>query len=141
MSKIRTYREMIQLKTFEERFEYLKLSGQVGSDTFGSDRYLNQDFYRSAEWKRARQQVIARDLGRDLAIPGRELNSDLQIHHMNPIAPEDILEHSEFLLDPEYLVCVSSATHKAIHYGSMESVIRDPVERRPGDTCPWKGVK
>ena len=141
MSRIRTYKEMIRLNTFEERFEYLKLSGQVGSDTFGSDRYLNQDFYRSAEWKRVRQQVIARDLGRDLAVPGRELNADIQIHHMNPIAPEDILEHSEFLLDPEYLVCVSSATHKAIHYGSMESVIRDPVERRPGDTCPWKGVK
>lgn len=136
--KIRTYRELMQFETFEERFEYLKLSGQVGFDTFGFDRYLNQDFYSSNEWKHLRKEVIARDLGRDLAIPGREIEYGIHIHHMNPIGPEDIIEHSDFLLDPNYLICVSDITHRAIHYGNKDSIIRDPIERKPWDTCPWK---
>lgn len=137
-NRIRTYHEMIRLPTFEERFEYLKLSGSVGAETFGFDRYLNQDFYRSEEWKRVRRAVIARDSGCDLAVRGREMDSGIHVHHMNPIGPEDILEHSDRLLNPEYLVCVSDVTHKAIHYGNSDSIVRDPVERRPGDTCPWK---
>ncbi len=136
--KIRTYKELIQIPTFEERFEYLRLSGQVGYDTFGFDRYLNQDFYRSAEWKRVRREVIARDLGRDLGIEGRELNEGLQIHHMNPIRKEDILDATEFLLNPDYLICVSDKTHRAIHYGNREGLVRDIVPRSPNDTCPWK---
>ena len=137
-NRLRTYHELILLETFEERFEYLKLSGRVGADTFGFDRYLNQDFYRSQEWKRVRREVIVRDFGRDLAIPGREMESGIQIHHMNPIGPEDILEHSDRLLNPEYLICVSAITHKAIHYGDSESIMRDPIVRKPGDTCLWK---
>ena len=140
-TKVRTYHELIQLPTFEERFEYLRLSGKVGFDTFGFDRYLNQDFYKSTEWKNVRRIVIVRDQGRDLAIEGRELEYGLQIHHMNPIGPEDILEHSDFLLNPDYLICASDKTHKAIHYGNADSIIRDPVERRPGDTCPWRSAE
>lgn len=138
MGKIRSYSELKQLKTFEERYEYLKLSGTVGSDTFGFERYLNQNFYRSPEWKRVRKAVIARDEGCDLGIPGRDLQYGLHIHHMNPISAGDIQERSEYLLNPEYLVCVSEETHRAIHYGNGESLVRDPVPRKPGDTCPWK---
>lgn len=135
--KIRRYHELMQLKTFEERYEYLRLSGQIGLDTFGYDRYLNQDFYQSEEWKRLRREIIVRDSGRDLGIEGRELESGIQIHHMNPIDRDDILDRSEFLLNPEFLICVSAITHKAIHYGNRDGLIRDPVERRPGDTAPW----
>lgn len=138
MSRIRSYTELKQLKTFEERFEYLKLPGSVGYETFGVERYLNQRFYQSEVWKSVRRKVIIRDYGCDLGIPGRELEADLQIHHMNPISKDDILEQSEFLLNPEYLICVSARTHKAIHYGNADGLIRDPIERRPNDTCPWR---
>lgn len=138
MSKIRCYTELKQLKTFEERFEYLKLSGSVAYETFGFDRYLNQDFYKSDVWKKVRRDVIIRDQGRDLGIPGREIEYGLQIHHMNPISKEDILEQSDMLLNPEYLICTTDKTHKAIHYGNAEGLLRDPVERKPNDTCPWK---
>ena len=136
--KIRTYHEIIQLPTFRERYEYLRLGAIVGKDTFGFDRYLNQKFYHSAEWKQIRNQVIIRDEGRDLAMPGYEIQNGLYIHHMNPIDSYDINEATEYLLNPEYLVCVSFNTHQAIHYGDAGLLPQLPVERRPNDTCPWK---
>ena len=138
MSRIRCYTELKQLKTFEERFEYLKIPGSVGFETFGVERYLNQRFYQSDVWQAVRRKVILRDNGCDLGISGRELETELQIHHMNPITKDDIIEQSEFLLNPEYLICVSARTHKAIHYGNADGLIRDPVERRPNDTCPGR---
>lgn len=134
---MRTYSELIQLSTFKERFEYLRLKGFVGKDTFGFDRYVNQRFYHSAEWKRIRRDVIIRDEGRDLAMPGYEIQNGLYIHHMNPIGIEDIQKATELLLNPEYLVCVSFNTHQAIHYGDASLLPELPVERRPGDTNLW----
>lgn len=136
---MRTYTELISLTTFEERFNYLKLDGQVGEDTFGFDRYMNQNFYRSVEWKRLRDSIIVRDMGCDLGIPGEDIYGKILIHHMNPITSNDILHQTELLLDPEYLICVSHRTHNAIHYGN-EQLIKKPgyVERKPNDTCPWK---
>lgn len=136
--KLRTYSELIRLKTFEERFEYLKLSGGVGIDTFGFNRYLNQTFYHSAPWRSIRDQIIIRDLACDLAFCGREIESGIVIHHMNPIDLDDVVNKTEFLLNPEYLVCCSDKTHKAIHYGDSEGLMKDPVFRREFDTCPWK---
>ena len=138
--KIRRYSELRQLETFEERYQYLKLSGSVGYETFGFDRYLNQDFYHSDIWESIRTDVIARDLGRDLGIPGRELNETIYIHHMNPITKEDILQQSDFLVDPEFLICCSFTTHNAIHYGSEHSLVHDPVVRTRFDTCPWRHI-
>lgn len=136
---IRTYSELIQLPTFEERFEYLKLGGKVGEETFGFDRYLNQVFYGSKEYKSVRNYVIIRDGGCDLAIPDREIISDkIIIHHMNPITVEDILNRSDFLLNPEYLICTILNTHNAIHYGSKELLQKDPVVRFKNDMCPWR---
>lgn len=137
--KIRTYSEMIRLSTFEERYEYLRLFGIVGADTFGFDRYLNQAFYKSTEWKKLRHEVIARDNACDLAMPGYELYGNIYVHHMNPITIDDINNASEFLLNPEYLVCVSLDTHNAIHYGDEKFIKKkEIVERKPNDTCPWK---
>lgn len=138
MNKIRTYSELSKLKTFEERFEYLKLDGSVGKDTFGFDRYLNQMFYRSSEWKKVRNQVIVRDCGCDLGIEGREIHSRILIHHMNLITKKDIIDRSEFLLNPEYLITTYKRTHDGIHYGDISTTITDMVERKPNDTCPWK---
>lgn len=135
---IRTYSELITLPTFEERFRYLKLGGKVGEDTFGFDRYLNQVFYRSAKWKEIRDYVIIRDNGCDLAIEGHEIYQRILVHHMNPITKEDILRESEFLLDPEYMICTIKNTHDAIHYGDESLLITAPIERRKNDTCPWK---
>ena len=135
---IRTYSELITLPTFEERFRYLKLGGKVGEDTFGFDRYLNQVFYRSAKWKEIRDYVIIRDNGRDLGIEGHEIYQRILVHHMNPITKEDILRESEFLLDPEYMICTIKNTHDAIHYGDESLLITAPIERRKNDTCPWK---
>jgi hypothetical protein len=136
---IRRYTELVQLCTYEERFRYLSLEGVVGGDTFGFDRYLNQQFYRSAEWKRARDIVISRDRGCDLGIPGREIQGKILVHHMNPLTVADIQGGGEFMLDPEYLVCVSHETHNAIHYGDKSVCRADiPVKRQPGDTAPWK---
>lgn len=136
---IRTYSELILLPTFEERFEYLKLDGRIGEDTFGFDRYMNQQFYHSQEWQKIRDQVIIRDNGCDLGVDGYTIFERIYIHHMNPIDQHDILSHSAFLVDPEYLICVSYGTHSAIHYGDATKLrIREPVERRPNDTCPWK---
>ena len=135
---IKTYSELIALPTFEERYEYLRLNGRVGKDTFGFDRYLNQNFYRSAEWRRIRDRVIVRDNGCDLAIDDRIIYAKILIHHMNPITDKDLFNLSDILLDPEYLICVSHNTHNAIHYGDGERLVKDPIVRTKNDTCPWK---
>lgn len=137
-SKLRTYSELKQLKTFEERYEYLKLDGQVGADTFGFDRYLNQVFYKSPEWRSVRNEVIVRDNGCDLGIEGREIHTKILVHHMNPICKKDILERSDILLNPEYLITTVKRTHDAIHYGDSDTLIKDPIERSANDTCPWR---
>lgn len=136
--KIRTYVELLRLQTFDERFEYLKLSGDVGRDTFGFDRYLNQIFYRSKEWKSVRNQVILRDNGCDLGLVGYDIYGKILIHHMNPITKDDVLNRSDLLLNPNYLICVAHDTHNAIHYGNKETLASLPVERRVNDTCPWR---
>ena len=135
---IRTYSELIKLPTFEERFQYLKLDGDVGVETFGFDRYLNQAFYSSDEWKSIRNQVIIRDNGCDLGIEGREIYKRIIIHHMNPITKEDLLYRTEYLLNPEYMICTMKNTHDAIHYGDENLLFKDPMERKPNDTCPWR---
>lgn len=129
---------MIQLSSFEERFEYLKLGGEVGAATFGFDRYLNQAFYNSREWKSVRDKVIIRDNGCDLGIAEREIGRRVIIHHMNQITVEDIRLATDILLDPEFLICVSHDTHNAIHYGDADLLPKDFVPRSPNDTCPWK---
>ena len=135
---IRTYSQLKQLKTFEERYDYLKLGGVVGEDTFGFDRYLNQNFYRSREWKRVRDEVIMRDNGCDLGVDGHEIRGKILIHHMNPITSEDIHRVSDYLLNPEYLICVMHRTHNAIHYGDESLIVTAPIERTQNDTCPWR---
>ena len=135
---IRTYSELATLPTFEERFNYLKLKGQVGKDTFGFDRWLNQIFYRDPEWKSVRDYVIVRDNGCDLGVDGYEINGRILVHHMNPISKEDILERSKYLLDPEFLISTVHNTHNAIHYGDEDLLIKTPIERTKNDTCPWK---
>lgn len=138
MRTIRTYSELIRLPTFEERFRYLKLDGLVGKDTFGFDRYLNQEFYRSKEWKEVRDFVIVRDNGCDLGMDSYEIVGRIYIHHMNPITVNDIIHSSDFLLNPDYLICVSHNTHNAVHYGDEDLLVTAPVERRKNDTCPWR---
>ena len=135
---MRTYKELLKLKTFEERFEYLKLNGLVGKETFGFDRIFNQRFYNSIEWKRIRDFVIIRDNGCDLGIYGHDIYGKITIHHMNPISIEDITSRSEFLLNPNYLICVSHETHNAIHYGDSGLLIPTAIERKKNDTCPWR---
>ena len=135
---IRTYSELMTLSTFEERYEYLRLGGRVGEETFGFDRYLNQLFYRTKEWRQLRNHIITRDGGCDLAIPDREIRVKILIHHMNPITVDDILNRSDFLLNPEYLICTIKNTHDAIHYGDSELLYKDPIARFKNDTCPWR---
>lgn len=137
---IRTYSELITLPTFEERYNYLRLGGKVGTETFGFDRYLNQVFYKSPEWLELRDYVIVRDCGCDLAMEDRKIPDGVRIlvHHMNPIRAEDILRRSKFLLDPEYLVCTIKNTHDAIHYGDESLLITAPIERKKNDMCPWR---
>ena len=135
---IRTYSELILLPTFEERFKYLQLNGRVGDDTFGFDRYINQKFYRSAEWKRIRDYIIVRDNGCDLAVDGYEIHGRILIHHMNPITISDIKFSTEYLMNPDYLICVTHNTHNAIHYGDEKQIITWPIVRTKNDTCPWK---
>lgn len=135
---IKTYSELMKLPTYEERYQYLKLDGRVGEETFGFDRYLNQTFYRSDEWRRLRDEIIIRDNGCDLGVEGREIHGRIIIHHMNPITKEDILRRSDYLLNPEYLICTVKSTHDAIHYGDENLLIKAPVERHKNDTCPWR---
>ena len=136
---IKTYSELSKLKTFRERYEYLKLDGTVGEETFGFDRYINQMFYKSEEWKRIRNYVITRDNGCDLGIQDRKIvDSVILVHHMNPITKEDIINKNEILLDPEYLITTIKPTHDAIHYGDESLLAEDLVIRSKNDTCPWK---
>lgn len=137
---IRTYSELITLPTFKERYEYLKLNGRVGEETFGFDRYLNQAFYKSEEWRAVRDYVIVRDNGCDLGMEGHEIFGKILIHHMNPISKRDILDRSDLLLNPEYLICTIKNTHDAIHFGDENLLIVAPIERRKNDTCPWKHI-
>lgn len=135
---IRTYSELITIPTFEERFEYLKLNGTVGEDTFGFDRYINQQFYTSPEWRAVRNDIIVRDYGCDLGIRDREIPGLVVVHHMNPIDVRDIVDVTEFLMNPEFLITTADITHKAIHYGDENLLIKDYVPRRPNDTIPWR---
>lgn len=138
MTNIRTYSELITLPTFEERFKYLQLNGSVGKDTFGFDRYINQNFYRSKEWKRVRDFVILRDNGCDLAADSYVIYGKIIIHHMNPITVKDIESVTDYLMNPEYLICTTHSTHNAIHYGDGSLLMMLPTERRKNDTCPWR---
>lgn len=134
----RTFTELSRLKTFDERFAYLKLNGVVGEDTFGFDRWINQTFYRSAEWKSIRRFVIARDNGCDLACDGYEIHGRIIIHHMNPIELSEIVDRNDDILNPEYLISTTLNTHNAIHYGDTNNLISRPVERTANDTIPWR---
>ena len=135
----KSYSELMSLKTFEERFDYLCDKHAVSDRTFGGYRWINQDFYSSYEWKKLiRPTIILRDNACDLAIPGRDIFGYIFVHHINPLTREDIVNHSDMLFNPENLICVSSQTHKAIHYGDKSSLILDPIERRPNDTTLWK---
>ena len=135
---IRTYSELSKLKTFEERYRYLRLNGKVGKETFGFDRWLNQRFYKDPEWLSIRDKVIIRDNGCDLGIKDRKITGRIIVHHMNPITKEDILRRSDFLLNPDYLICTVKNTHDAIHYGDDSLLINEFVERSRNDTCPWR---
>lgn len=134
---VRSYTELVRLKTFEDRFRYLSLHGKVGWSTFGFDRYLNQRFYTSPEWRQLRPHVIARDLGCDLGIDGYEIHSRLYIHHMNPLTEAEIVDGDPRLLDPEFLITTTHQTHNAIHYGDETKLAKPFVDRKPGDTRLW----
>lgn len=136
---VRTYSELSKLTTFKERFNYLRLDGQVGKDTFGFDRIFNQKFYTSKEWRHIRDLVVVRDNGCDLGIEGYDIvGQNLIIHHINPISLEDIESKSDILLNPEYLITTTHNTHNAIHYGDDKLLITGPIQRSKNDTCPWK---
>lgn len=136
---IKSYDALILLDTIEDRYNYLRIGGGVGRDTFGFDRYLNQGFYQSVEWKRVRNEVISRDNGCDLGLEGYEINGRILIHHMNPIRPDQIKFFDPDILDPDFLISCSHKTHNAIHYGDENLLPRRIVERRPNDTIPWRG--
>lgn len=135
---IRTYSELVAIPTFRERYEYLKLQGSVGEETFGFDRYLNQIFYRSQKWKSVRDHVIIRDNGCDLGVEGYDIHGKILIHHLNPITIRDIELETDFLLNPEFLVCTTHNTHNAIHYGDSNLLVTEPIIRTRNDTCPWR---
>lgn len=135
---IRTYSELITLPTFEERFKYLRLGGAVGKDTFGFDRCFYEQFLGSREWKSIRDYVIIRDNGCDLAVEDREIYERIIIHHMNPVTMNDITHSSDYLLDPEFMICTTHNTHNAIHYGDSNLLVHEPIERTEFDTCPWR---
>jgi len=147
-SKILTYSELIKINSFEGRYDYLRIGGSVGEDTFGFDRYLNQEFYTSLEWRRIRDYVITRDIGCDMGLQEKdefgnliyEIHGKIIIHHLNPLTKDDIIYKTKYLLDPEYLVCVSYNTHQAIHYGNKELLMinQKPITRIKNDTCPWR---
>lgn len=135
--RIRRYSELRLIQIFEDRFEYLNLKGQVGDETFGFDRWMNQEFYRSREWRLAREAVIARDQGCDLGILGYEIYEGLLVHHMNPLSAQDLVNGEELLIDPEFLITTSKRTHNAIHYGDSSLLPRGPIERVANDTRLW----
>lgn len=138
--RIKTYSELIKLKTFEERFEYLKLNdGRVGEDTFGHLRYLNQQFYKTTLWKHIKRDLIIRDNGCDLGVEGYEIEGrSVYVHHLNPITKNDIINRTEYLTNPEFLICTTFETHQAIHYGDISLLITSPIVRTRNDTCPWR---
>lgn len=136
----RYYSELITIPTFKERYDYLKLGGKVGAETFGFDRYLNQTLYRSAEWKRFRNKIILRDNGCDLGCEGYEIFGKVLVHHIDPLTIDDVVNRSFKIFDPENVICVSLDTHNAIHYGDASLLVLGPVERTPYDTCPWKKI-
>lgn len=136
--KIRTYSELISLPTFIERYNYLRIGGKVGEETFGFDRYLNQTLYKSAEWQRFRREMIVRDNGMDMACDGYDIGGIILLHHINPINEKDIIRRDPKIFDPENVVCVSLNTHNAIHYGDESLLMTGPVIRTRYDTCPWK---
>lgn len=138
MGLIKTYSELITLKTIEERFEYLKLTGRVCESTFGFDRYLNQALYTSDDWRSFRRQIIIRDGGWDLGVYGYPIGRYINVHHINPLSIKAIESMSDEIFDPENVICSSDLTHKAIHYGDASLLPQIPVERRPWDTCPWR---
>lgn len=139
ITRRKSYRELIQLNTFQERYDYLKVHGIVGLDTFGWDRYLNQVLYTSKEWREFRNEIIIRDNGCDLACPDRPiLYEKILVHHINPLTVEELEQRSSVIFDPDNVVCVTDKTHKAIHYGDSNLLAKDPIIRRPNDTCPWK---
>lgn len=135
---IRTYSELIQISDYYDRFEYLKIGGKIGFETFGYDRYLNQILYTSPEWRKFRNAIIIRDNGCDMAMPGFEIYDRLTVHHLNPLTKEDILNRDPKIFDPENVVCVSHNTHMAIHYGSRDLLPQPIIVRTQNDTCPWK---
>lgn len=136
---IRTYSELIRFQTFEERFRYLKLGGKVGADTYGFDRYINQQFYQNDPmWRSSRDTVIIRDNGCDLGVEGYEIHTKIIVHHMNPITMDDIIKKRDWIYDPEFLICTVHNTHNAIHYGDEHLIVKAPIERTKNDTCPWK---
>ena len=135
---MRTYSELLRLDTLEERFVYLSLSSQVGKQTFGSERELNQGFYHSREWRDIRNYIISRDYGFDMGHKDFPIKGSPAIHHMNPITPDDVIQGTDNLLNPEYLISVSHRTHNAIHFGDKSQIPQVYVERRPGDTIPWR---
>lgn len=138
---MKTFSQLEKLKTFEARFEYLKLSGVPFESTFGADRYINQMFYRSPKWKKTRDEIIIRDGGNDLGFDGYQIADSILVHHINPITEEDILNDSPILYDPENLICVSHSTHNALHYGDASLLPKAPIERKPFDTCPWRKIQ
>ena len=134
----RTYLEVLQYETYEERFNYLKLNGKVGKETFGSNRVLNQILYKDPEWRRTRDKIILRDKGCDLGIPGREIFGPISVHHINPITVEDVINRTPNVFDQNNLICTSDLTHRAIHYSDDNILLKDPIVRTRNDTCPWK---
>ena len=137
MTKFKTYHELSRLDTFIDRFHYLKLAGRVGASTFGFDRWINQRFYKSQEWRQVKNEVIVRDNGCDLGVPGYEIHADLLVHHMNPISRDDIKHGSEWIIDPNFLITTSLQTHNAIHYSDEKLLPRGPIVRERGDTTLW----
>lgn len=134
----RSWQELSQYETFEERFDYLNLAGFVGEATFGYDRWINQQFYGSREWKQVREFVILRDEGCDLGVPGYDIHRDILIHHMNPITPDAITHHDPDILNPDFLITTTKRTHNAIHYGNRSMLPKKYVERSRNDTAPWR---
>lgn len=135
---MKSYSELITLPTFMDRFNYLKLNGIAFDKTFGDDRYVNQKFYTSYEWRNFRRDIILRDCGCDLGVEGRDILTKIIIHHINPITLDDVLNRSHLLLDPENVITTQKITHDAIHYGDASLLFLDPIERKPFDTCPWR---
>ena len=134
----KSYSELMMFETYEERFKYLKLNGVVGKETFGSKRWMNQLLYKNPKWRRKRNDIIIRDYGRDLGIEGREIKGPIIVHHINPITIDDVLNDNPMVYDDENLICTTKLTHDAIHYSDDSLLMKDPIERRPNDTCPWK---